>query len=108
MTETFSPNETVEQDLSETKIRNGYCFLQKIDALPNHLKLGMDVELCLRKTHKEESERPEEVANNLFPPRVVHVIVKDDRNNVDQVEIRNLIQHTFTYFSTSASTSELT
>ena len=75
---TFSPNERVEKDLSETKTRNGYCFWQKIDALPNHLKLEMDVELCLRKTCKEESARPEEVANNLFPPRDVHVIVKED------------------------------
>ena len=69
---TFSPNERVEQDLLETKTRNGYCFLQQIDALPNHLKLGMDVDLCLRKTHKEESARPEEVANNLFPPGAIH------------------------------------
>ena len=75
---TFSPNERVEQDLLETKTRNGCCFLQQIDALPNRLKLGMDVELCLRKNHKEESARLEEVANNLFPPRVVHVIVKED------------------------------
>ena len=78
MTETFSPNERVEQDLLETKTRNGYCFLQKIDALPNRLKLGMDVELCLRKTHKEESARLEEATNNLFPPRAIHVIVKED------------------------------
>ena len=38
----------------------------------------MDVELCLRKTHKEESARPEEVANNLFPLGAIHVIVKED------------------------------
>ena len=78
MTKTFSPNQRVEQDLSETKTRNGYCFLQQIDALPNCLKLGMDVEPCLRKTHKEESSRLEEAANNLFPPRFVHVTVKED------------------------------
>ena len=48
MTETFCPNERIEQDLLETKTRNGYCFLQKIDALPNRLKLGMDVELYLK------------------------------------------------------------
>ena len=78
MIETFSPNERVEQDLSETKTRNAYCFLQQIDAFPNRLKLGMDVDLCLRKTHKEESARPKEVANNLFPPRAIHVIVKED------------------------------
>ena len=71
MIETFSPNERVEQDLLETKIKNGYCFLQQIDALPNCLKLGMDVELFLRKTHKEESARPEEVANNLHNARTV-------------------------------------
>ena len=29
--ETFSPNERVEQDLSETKTRNGYYFLWQID-----------------------------------------------------------------------------
>ena len=75
---TFSLNEFSKQDLFETKTRNGYCFLQQINALPNHLKLGMDVELCLRKTHKEESARPEEAANNLFPPRVVHVTVNKD------------------------------
>ena len=78
MTKTFSPNQRVEQDLSETKTRNGYYFLQKIDALPNCLKLGMDVELCLRKTHKEESARPEEAINNLFPLGAIHVIVKED------------------------------
>ena len=78
MMKTFSPNERVERDLSKTKTRNGYCFLQQIDALPNHLKLGMDIELCLRKTRKEESGRLEEVANNLFPPGVLHVIVKED------------------------------
>ena len=78
MTETFSPNERVEQDLSKNKTRNGYCLLQQIDAFPNQLKLGINVELCLRKTHKEESARLEEAANNLFPPRVVHVIVKED------------------------------
>ena len=78
MIETFSPNKRVEQDLSETKTRNGYCFLQQIDAFPNHLKLGMDVELCLRKTRKEESVRLEEVANNLFPPGAIHVTVKED------------------------------
>ena len=76
--ETFSLNEIFEQDLSETKTRNGNCFLQQIDALPNHLKLGMDVELCLRKTHKEESARSEEATNNLFPPGVVHVTIKED------------------------------
>ena len=78
MMETFSPNERFEKDLLENKTRNGYCFLQKIDALPNHLKLGMDVELCLRKTCKEESARLEEATNNQFPPRAVHVIVKED------------------------------
>ena len=78
MMEAFSPNERVEQDLSETKTRNGYYFLQQIDALPNCLKLGMDVELCLRKTHKEESARPKEVANNLFPLEALHVTVKED------------------------------
>ena len=76
--ETFSPNERFEQDLSKTKTRNGYCFWQQIDAFPNHLKLGMDVELCLRKTYKEESERPKEVANNLFPHGVLHVTIKED------------------------------
>ena len=76
MTKTFYPN--VEQDLLETKTRNGYCFLQQIDALPNCLKLEMDVGLCLRKTYKEEIPRLEEVANNLFPPRSIHVIVKED------------------------------
>ena len=78
MMETFSLNERVEQDLSETKTRNGYYFLQKIDTLPNHLKLGMDVELCLGKTHKEESARLEEATNNQFPIGVVHVTVKED------------------------------
>ena len=68
MMKTFSPNERVEQDLSETKTRNGYYFLQQIDALPNRLKLGMDVELCLRKTRKEESARLEEAANNSQQP----------------------------------------
>ena len=76
--ETFSPNERVEMDLSETKTRNGNYFLQQIDALPNHLKLVMDVELCFKKNYKEESARLEEATNNLFPPRVVHVIVKED------------------------------
>ena len=78
MMETCSPNERVEKDLSKTKTRNGYCFLQQIDALPNCLKLGMDVELCLRKARKEESARPKEAANNLFPPRTIHVTVKED------------------------------
>ena len=78
MMETFSPNERVEKHLSKTKTRNGHYFLQQIDAFPSCLKLGMDVELCLRKTCKEESARPEEVANNLFPPRVVHVTAKED------------------------------
>ena len=78
MTKTFSPNERVEKDLSKTKTRNGYCFLQQIDAFLNRLKLGMDVELCLRNTHKVESTRLEEAANNLFPPRAAHVIVKKD------------------------------
>ena len=78
MIETFSPNERVEKDLSETKTRNGFLFLQQIDALLNCLKLGMDVEFCLRKIHKEESARLEEVVNNLFPTRVVHVIFKED------------------------------
>ena len=61
---TFSPNERVEQDLLETKTRNEYCFLQQIDAFPNCLKLGMDVELCLTKARKEESARPKEAALN--------------------------------------------
>ena len=51
--------------------------MQKIDAFPNHLKLEVDVELCLRKTHKEESARPEEETNNQFPLGVVHVTVKE-------------------------------
>ena len=38
----------------------------------------MDVEFCLRKTYKEESARLEEVANNVFPPGAIHVIVKED------------------------------
>ena len=38
----------------------------------------MDVELCLRKTLKEESARLEEATTNQFPPGVVHVIVKED------------------------------
>ena len=46
--------------------------------MPNRLKLGMDVELCLRKTRKEESARLEEAANNLFPPGAVHVTFKED------------------------------
>ena len=58
MMKTFSPNERVEQDLSKTKTRNGFFFLKQIDAFPNHLKLGMEVELCLRKTCKEEIARP--------------------------------------------------
>ena len=64
MTITFSTNQRVEQDLSKTKTSNWYCFLQQIDALPNRLKLGMDVELCLRKSSKEESERLEEATLN--------------------------------------------
>ena len=70
------------KELSKTyhklKEEMGIVFLQQIDALPNCLKLGMDLELCLRKTHKEESARLEEATNNLFPPRVVHVIVNED------------------------------
>ena len=38
----------------------------------------MDVELCLRKTCKEESARPEGATNNLFPLGAVHVTVKED------------------------------
>ena len=70
------------KELSKTyqklKQEMGIVFLQQIDSFPNCLKLGMDVEICLRNTHKEECLRTEEVANNLFPLWAIHVIVKED------------------------------
>ena len=79
MTKTFSPNERVEQDLSETKTRNGFFFFAANRCILKSLEiLGMYVELCLRKTYKEESARLEEETNNQFPPGAVHVIVKED------------------------------
>ena len=58
------------KELSKTyqklKQEMGIVFFQQIDALPNCLKLGMDVEFFLRKTHKEESARPKEVVKNLI------------------------------------------
>ena len=70
------------KELSKTyqklKQEMGIVFAANRYAWPNRLKLGMDVDLCLRKTCKEEATRTKEVANNLFPSRVVHVIVKED------------------------------
>lgn len=46
-------------------------------SLPNHQYVNLFV-VYLRKTYKEESARPKEAANNLFPPRAVHVTIKED------------------------------
>ena len=47
----------------------------------------MDVELCLRKTHKEESARPEEATNNQFPPGAIHVTVKEIQHTYSRNQV---------------------